>query len=141
MKKGIGAAFVVGACVGIWAACGGTPGGGSGGDTFCTNLIASFPDSSIACSCNDISAGGSCNDLGPSSYCTNTYQPQVTGGGACPSSGGETFTMGSACPTANRVGTCYDAANGNARFYSPQYTTASAQTLCKQSGSGCFVAN
>lgn len=60
----------------------------------------------------------------------------VAGCGATASSG--------VCPTASLVGTCWFTSGTATRFYSPTYTTGSAETFCDgmiQAGGGCFQSN
>jgi hypothetical protein len=103
------------------------------------------------CSCDyhvDPSPGlGTCSDYGNSA----TISANLDDGGigdvpTCQTDGGAASCGGTmltgVCPTANRVGTCWFFAPGNAqRYYSPSYTTSSAETDCTHGGGNCFTAN
>ena len=131
----------VGCLVLLAVACGtsSSSDGGSADTGPCsTNGPTQFPDSEIACSCNGIATSGQCSDFGPAAYCTS-YGTQVDAGKGCPSAANLTYSPSSACPTTNLVGTCYLVTNGPTRYYSPTYTTSSAQALCN-SQQACFVA-
>ncbi|SRR6266849_5540075 len=112
----------VGLNLALWtivaAGCGGSS--NSGGTTFsCNNAAANF--------CFDETVPSSLN----SSQVTQLQN-------ACTNSGW-TFSNGSSCPTANRVGTCMltnttgvSGLSYRERFYSPGFTASSAQMICTQ---------
>lgn len=129
LRNSVGIAIVI-----ALAACSSgnaTSGGPTGGGT-CSTFTAQ-------CSCNNImltggGAAGTCDEYAGAGYC------QPDGGSAAASC----MSQGPSCPTANRVGTCwppqFDPIDTATRYYSPAYTTASAQTVCT-SHSACFIAN
>ena len=89
----------------------------------------------IGCSCDSNAtalASGTCADYGGQSGCALIVED---GGNACPVGGGST----NACPTANRVGSCFGTGVAT-RYFSPTFTTASAKADCDALAL-CFVAN
>jgi hypothetical protein len=117
-------------CTIVALGCGGSGGGGPGGST---NLSCNFTASSF------------CFDETVPSRLTSLELTQLQN--TC--TGGGTFGYDSACPTADRVGTCAlacayycapgfskaPAASGvNERFYSPGNTASTAQQACTAQG-------
>jgi hypothetical protein len=109
---------------------------------------------SVGCSGGGTGSGAtfSCN-LPADSFCydwtsvANLTSAQVTQlQTACTNAGG-TFGNGSACPSANRVGTCsvtnstgVAGLNYDYRFYSPTYTAATGQQFCTSLPGGVWTA-
>jgi len=98
---------------------------------------SSTPSLTAVSSCNFISVSGGCHDYG-----RNYEAPDVGAQADCLEDEG--VFSNSACPTTNRVGTCYSTVNELAiRFYSTTgfvdaWTVATARNYCQQ---GTFVAN
>jgi hypothetical protein len=108
---------------------GGTGGGGGSGS--CSTFTSQ-------CSCNNTPSSGAlngtCDEYAGAAYCQPDGGSEAQG---CVSGG-------PACPTSNRVGTCwppqFDSIDTATRYYSPTYTTATAQAACQQTGA-CFLPN
>jgi hypothetical protein len=122
MKKMLGMAVMALAL----AACGG--GGGGGGDT-------------AALACN-IPADGGCFVMTMPGVSTSVYQAAFNS--QCSTAGG---SASSSCPSASRVGRCtYSSSESGVSYtivfsyYSPKFTTATAQADCVGAGTS-FQAN
>ena len=119
----------------LLAACStGKGSSGSGGGTTGGGMCNTFTPQ---CSCNNImptggGGAGTCDEYAGTGYC------EPDGG----SMGTSCMSQGPSCPTASRVGTCwpiqFDTIDTATLYYSPTFTTASAQTDCT-SHSGCFI--
>jgi hypothetical protein len=108
----------------LLGACGGS---GSDAGPYCAMYNASTIGT-IGCSCSNLDAGGvNCNDF-PTAACSTAQS-------GC--NAGAVFTN-APCPTAQRVGTCYNAEYAE-RIY-PPITASYFETVCNNMGE-CWVGN